>query len=469
MDDIKTLFSEDRPISEIITQLKNKSVDVPAWDLLLKKYDPKQHDVMDKAKRPDRVVQGKPVEEAARTYLALEKLAVKRMSEFMFSIPVKRIYSNVNKDPERQKVVKAIEAIYKHARVNAQNIKRGRAVFASCEVCTLWYAIEKKNTLYGFDSKWKLKCASYSPMDGYKLYPLFDEYGDMLAMSFEYTKKVLDKEITYFETYTEDKHLKWIISGESGYAEEINEDIKLGKIPIIYAHRDSPLYEDLSHLRNELEWVLSRNSDVIAYNSAPVLKVAGQLQGTENEPKGKEKRVYRVEAQGDVSYVSWDQAIEAVKFQVETLLRMFFMQLQLPDISFENMKSLGNIGYDARQTLLTDAHLKVGDEKDLFIEYFEREANIIKAFLKNMNVKWASIIDDIDIEHEITPFIQNDEKADIENRQLANGGKAIESQLESIIRFGQSDNPEETLKQIQKEDALSAKNNSLTSVFNDYQ
>ena len=53
MDDIKTILSEDRPVSEIITDLKNKSVSVPAWDELLKSYDAMKHDVMDKAKRPD--------------------------------------------------------------------------------------------------------------------------------------------------------------------------------------------------------------------------------------------------------------------------------------------------------------------------------------------------------------------------------------------------------------------------------
>ena len=35
-------------------------------------------------------------------------------------------------------------------------------------------------------------------MEGVKLYPLIDELDDMLAMSFEYTKKVKDEEITYF-------------------------------------------------------------------------------------------------------------------------------------------------------------------------------------------------------------------------------------------------------------------------------
>ena len=35
----------------------------------------------------------------------------------------------------------------------------------------------------------------------------------------------------------------------------------------------------------------------------------------------------------------------------------------------------------------------------------------------------------------------------------ANGGKAIESQLESITKYGQSDDAQATLEQIQKEQA----------------
>lgn len=56
------------------------------------------------------------------------------------------------------------------------------------------------------------------------------------------------------------------------------------------------------------------------------------------------------------------------------------------------------------------------------------------------------------MEHIITPYIQNDEKASIERRLLANGGKPIESQLESIQRFGESRNAMETLEQIRRDE-----------------
>ena len=140
------------------------------------------------------------------------------------------------------------------------------------------------------------------------------------------------------------------------------------------------------------------------------------------------------------------------------------MQSQMPDVSFDNMKSLGNIGYDARQMLLTDAHLKVGDESGPWIEFLEREGSVIKEFLKFMNDSWKREIDDVEIEHIITPFIQNDETAAIDRLQKANGGKAIMSQLESIQQAGYSNDPQATLEQIQKEEA-SASQNRVSNIF----
>ena len=443
-----------RPIGDIISDLKAKSVDVPFWSELVRDYEPTLHSIVeDKINRRDRLRSDGKLEKASRIYLGLEKLLTSRMTEFMFAIPVKRIYHNTEDSPTRLHIANAIEAIYKYARVNSENIKRGTSYFASCEIFTIWYVVESPNTLYGFNSKYKLKCKTYSPMDGCKLYPLFDEYGDMIAMSFEYERKVKDETVTFFETYTKDKHFKWRYNNHDYENVVEGEQISIMKIPGIYAYRPVPIYHGLSNIRQEIEYTLSRNSDIIAYNSAPVLKVAGSMQG--EEKKGEARRVYRVENGGDVSYVSWAQSIEATKYQVETLMNMFWTQSQMPDVSFENMKALGNIGFDARQTLLTDAHLKVGDESGTWDEFFDRECNVIKAFLKEMNKSWSSEVDNVEVEHVISPFIQNDEKAEIDKWVNATGGKAVMSQLEAIKNLGLSLDPEETLKQIQAEEAAS--------------
>lgn len=459
-------FTSRKP-GDIIADLKQKSVPVPEWSKLLEDYEPTKHKILsDTLTLKDKRRKDGTEEPSARITIGLEKLLAKRVSEFTFAIPVRRVYGNTEENDTRQQIAKALEAIYLNARIDAENLKRGVAYYAACEVFTLWYAVRKPNTLYGFDSEWKLKCKTYSPMNKVRLYPLIDELDDMLAMSFEYSKTIKDKTVNYFDTYTADRHYIWKQDLEGGdWSEETakvsdegdtvnGEEIIIMKIPGAYAWREFPVYHGLTGLRSEIEYTLSRNSNVIAYNSAPVLKISGGIKGQED--KGEARRIFRVENGGDVAYVSWQQAIEALKYHVETMLKLYWMQAQIPDISFENMKGMGNIGYDARQTMLTDAHLKIGDEAGVWIEFLERECNVIKAFLKVINPKWANEIDNVSVEHIITPFIQNDELAEINKRMKANGGKPIESQLESIQKYGQSDDAQATLDQITKEEKQTA-------------
>ncbi|MCM1225122.1 MAG: phage portal protein [Muribaculaceae bacterium] len=446
-------FSKDA--STIISSLKEKTIYVPKWSFLKKDYNFKEHYILrDKQNLRDKVRPDGSVEKSSRISIGLERLLVRRMSEFMFAIPVKRVFHNTENNKTRQAIAKAIDAIYKYSRIDTHNLNRSKDYFACCEIFTLWYAVKFPNTLYGFNSQYKLKCRTFSPKDGTSLYPLFDEYGDMIAMSYGYTTKIGNQSTDWFETYTDSSHYKWR-RGNGGWELVGNpEEIVLMKIPGVYLYRSEAIYEELTELRKEIEYTISRNSNVIAYNSAPILKVIGNLIGAEK--KGEDQRVWRMEQGGNVEYVAWSQSNQAISYHIEFLINLYWTLSQMPDISFSNMKALGNIGYDARETLLTDAHLKVGDESGVWIEGFERETNVIKAFLKKMNTSWENDIDDVEVEHVITPFIQRQEDAEIKKRMLANGGKPIESQRESIQRYGRSSNPDATMKQIAKEEAESA-------------
>ena len=475
MIDLSSIDFDSGNISETIDMLKNKSVSVPSWDNLVKDYEPTMHGILsDTTTLKDKIRADGQLDKSSRIIIGMEKLHVRRLSEFTFSIPVKRVYHNVDDNKLRKDIVKAIESVYKNVRIDSENLKRATALYASCEIFTVWYAVKKRNRLYGFDSEYKLKCKTFSPMNGVRLYPLLNEMDDMLAMSFEYKKTVKDKEVTFFETYTKDKHYIWkqsdgvgkwdvVLTQQTEDGDTANgEEIVLMKIPGVYGWRSKPVYDGLSLIRAEIEYSLSRNSNVIAYNSAPLLKVVGATKGKED--KGESYRVVHCEQGGDVSYVSWSQSVEALKYHVDSMQKMYWMQAQIPDISFDNMKGLGNIGYDARQTLLADAHLRVGDESGTWIEFFERECNVIKAFLAAMNTAWANEMDNIGVEHIITPYIQNDELAEITKRMKANGNKPIESQLESIQKYGESSDAEKTFAMIQKESAIEVVNSA--SAFN---
>ena len=352
MIDLSSIDFDSRNISETIDMLKNKSVSVPSWDKLIKDYEPTMHGILsDTTTLKDKIRADGQLDKSSRIIIGMEKLHVRRLSEFTFSIPVKRVYHNVDDNKLRKDIVNAIESVYKNVRIDSENLKRATALYASCEIFTVWYAVKKRNRLYGFDSKYKLKCKTFSPMNGVLLYPLFNEMDDMLAMSFEYKKTVKDKEVTFFETYTKDKHYIWkqsdgvgkwdvVLTQQTEDGDTANgEEIVLMKIPGVYGWRSKPVYDGLSPIRVEIEYSLSRNSNVIAYNSAPLLKVVGATKGKED--KGESYRVVHCEQGGDVSYVSWSQSVEALKYHVDSMQKMYWMQAQIPDISFDNMKGLG--------------------------------------------------------------------------------------------------------------------------------
>lgn len=461
--DIKEILGNTNSIDQKIKALKKRTICVPLWSVLLKTYETSNHEVLtDTISLKDK----ENGEKSSRIAIGLDKLLASRFNQFTFAIPVKREYNKPSNDTQTA-IISAIEKIYENAHIDTMNFKRGIAYYAACEMFTIWYTVKRENTIYGFPCKYKLKCKTFSPMDRVCLYPIIDELDDMIAMSFEYDKKVSDtKTITIFETYTEDRHFVWEKDNQGNSWEEKTAQIKedgtvesgeqiiINKIPGVYLWRPFPVYDGLGGIRHELEYSLSRNGNVISYNSAPIVKVKGGIIG--KEKKGESSRIWRVESDGDISYVSWNQSQDAVINQTNTLLKLYWMLSQMPDISFDNMKGLGNIGYDARQTLFTEARLKITEESGAWKECFEREFNVIKAFLKQMNQSWANEIDNITCKHIITPYVPEDENNSINVRMKANGGLPVESQLESIIKLGQSKDPISTLKEIRKDQAASA-------------
>jgi hypothetical protein len=448
-----------RPASEIISDLKEKSVSVPSWTGrygLVQEYDPKRHPVMNKAKYPDVVNEDGTVDYVTRLTFAYQQLAAKRMTELCCGIPVKRIYKPEADNEGQQKVAKMLEAIFQRNRIDSMNIERNNMLFAGCEVMTLWYAVEQRNNLYGFDSPLKLRCKNYSPMLGDELYPLFDEYGDLIALSVGYTRKKLGRTVSYFDTYTDNKHLKW--SDESnGWNLIEDDDTTLGKIPGVYMYRPTPIWEDTSKMVFEMEWAMSRNGNYLRKNSKPVFCVFADEEvgfGNEKDENTEFRSVFQYPKGSSAGYVTWEQAIENLKFFMTENRQSFFTQLQLPDWSYESMKSNPMSG-ESRKQLFIDAQLKVKDESGRLLEFYDREMNVVKAFLKTMTAEsMHKDIDALQIETEIKPFTISDDKDTISNIMTATGGKAIMSQREGVQNLGWSDDVDKTLQEINEESKL---------------
>lgn len=455
---LQEIFEAGRDANQILADLKKKTIVVPGWSKLEKEYDPTKHPVMtDLSYNSKEGTKGKD-KKVTRVILPWQKLAVRRMGSLAFGIPVKRVYKP--SDDSQKTAAAVIESIYKRNHINSVNLERSKFMYASCEVVTIWYTQEiEGGTVYaGEESKYKLRCKNYSPMKGDALYPLFDEYDDMIALSVEYVRMEDGTRVTYFETYTADHHYRWRMEGSKAVPDMDPEPIKIGKINGVYGFRPLPVWEEQSENVYEAEWTYSYNGNYVRKNSRPNWVVFCDPQdkvrvGQEKDDPRLGRNVLKYPANAKAEYKTWDQSIESIKFHTSELKANFFMGLQLPDMSMENMKTTPMSG-EARKMMFIDAQMKVLDEAGIWIEYFDREMSVVKAFAEKMFPKLAEAIRSLEVENIITPFTIREEGERITNYTNATGGKPVMSQRTAVARLGMVDDVDEEMKQIEDEEKL---------------
>ena len=188
---IKEIFSKDKP-DEVIAELKaRRHAPQPDTASAKKALDQSLHNINDRILRPDKRVRvdndndanfaqkvievggeetkNYKFEKVARISLAIQKLIIKRAVAFLFGNPV--AYNVSPEGSNQEAIVKALKRILHDVKSNSLNRRIARAVFGFKECAELWYPVEKPNNSYGFTSKFKLRCALFSPAFGDTLFP----------------------------------------------------------------------------------------------------------------------------------------------------------------------------------------------------------------------------------------------------------------------------------------------------------
>lgn len=450
--ELRKLLSEESSISEMIEKLKGGCT---ARDLKTDKdqFIVSKHDTMNEVKRPDKKVLDsagnlKRVEKVNRIAIALQELIAERAVSFLFGNDVE-IHCTPETDKQKQ-VLAALKRVLKDNKINSFNSEIALEMFRSTEVAECWFPVEKAESHedYGFKTKFKLRVMAFNPWDGNELYPLFDETGDLIAFSRYFEMKEEGKQVKYFETYTADEKITWKDTG-GGWLETGRADNPIKKIPVVYGRQTAVEWANVQNLIDRLEKLLSNYGDTNDYHAAPTIFVKGDIQGWGQ--KGESGRIVQGKGDATAEYLSWNQAPEMVKLEIETLFRMIYSLSQTPDISFDAVKGIGDISGVALKLLFLDAHLKVKKKQRVFDAYLERRTNIIKAYISYMNTNLSSEANALNIDAKIHPFMIDDLKAMIDLLSSATGGKAVLSQKTAVAQSGLTENVEEEYKQIQKE------------------
>lgn len=330
------------------------------------------------------------------------------------------------------------------------------------EVAELWYNIEEKNKYYGFDSPLSLRVKVLKPTE-YNLYPIFDENDNLTRFSFQYSMKDEDnKKIDVFKSYTEKTIEHYTRSrGENWVSlKEIENPIK--KIPIVYYQQEEVEWADVQTAIERLESIYSNTAESNDRFSFPILKIQGEVTGSLTQDKS--GKVLELKGDNaDAGFVEHPNAIESLTNEKVNLEQDIHDFTATPNISFDNMKGLGNILSGASaEFLFLSAHLKVKEKMSVYVPAFQRRVSIVKSFLQMMS---GSLKDkELALSPIITPYVVNNDAEFFKTLMEINENQPLVSQEESMRRAGVKD-PKKMIEDIKKE-RTSRQENENSNNFN---
>lgn len=364
-------------------------------------------------------------------------------------------------DDDEKKLLDAVKAVFKSNKIKYQNKKVVRAWLSEQEAAEYWYVTDddsfwakfwkKVKTTFGGKVKptKKLKSVLWSPFRGDKLYPFFNDEGKMIAFSREYKKKLMDdSEITCFMTITDKMVYQWDLS--KGYEERTPFTHGFPKLPVLYAYRPEPYCKKIKTFRVRLEKLLSNYADCIDYHFFPLLKLIGDVEGFMGKVKD---RMVKLTGEGaDAQYLTWNQANDTVKFEVETLFEKAYSMTNTPQISFEKLSGAGNaLSGVAFDYVFLSTHLQVQNHAEVIGEFLQRRVNFIVSALGSINPsEFNKASETIDISTEVVPYrLDNlEDKVNVAVKAVSGG---VWSQRHGVMFAGNIDRIEEEISEIKEE------------------
>ena len=137
---------------------------------------------------------------------------------------------------------------------------------------------------------------------------------------------------------------------------------------------------------------------------------------------------------GDAEYLTWDHSPESIKLEVENLKEFIYSMTATPDISFNNIKGVGNVSGIALRFMFLDSLLKAKDKQEIYGTGLTRRINLLKAILSVVDVKQAANLEKLDISVEFGNPLPENIQDIIQTLALARPGEPIMSK-ETAVRY----------------------------------
>lgn len=439
-------------------------------NILEAQWEPSKHQIFDKNIRPLKTIKvpsGKIDPTTGRQIYTDKKIDVCRIAipvqqsivdmvvSFMLMNEVTYKVSNHGEKYEtlnekQQQLYDALKHCFHDNKMRYFDKRLVRTVCKECEAAELWYMeTDDKGKFKG-----RIKNQLLSPTRGDKLYPHFTDTHDMDGFAREYyTFDELGTTFLHFDVYT-DRYVYQYMNTEEGWNLKDVRPHGFTKIPVVYYRQDEAEWERVQWAIDRVETCISNWGDTNDYFGTPKYFIQGDLKGFAE--KGEQGAVFVGGKDTKMNVLSWDSSPESVRGEIAYLFNIIYSFTQTADISFENMKQLGNNTSGAAIRLMfTAPYMRADLKTELYGEMFTRRCNIVVngicntgAYIKGIS---QDILESMDFEPVFKPYLP---KNDVELLQLitsSNNGAQSTSKRRAIELNPLNDDPDKVMEEIKQE------------------
>lgn len=339
----------------------------------ISQYDTAQHEILKRENKKRRDKEDFITSKLPRAY---QRVINQTGTFFMFGNPISLTLGN---NPEEAKELEDVFEDFKRfleEHYFNEMLYDARRITGSETECAKLYSLYKDE-----DGEVEVICQIKSNGKGDVLYPMFNQYGKMVAFAIGYFLKNVNLDMEeHFDVYTKRKNWKFYrpIGTENAWIKLEEKDNEFQKIPVIYYHHEVD-WKGSQERIDKLEWRDSKHSDTVEYFGDPYLVMTADIADNRLSDAKEVGRVMVMENKdGRFEFVTPPDNADMVKNEKDDLKASIDQDTLTPDWSYKSIMGLGTLSGEAMRRANLPGYVKrtqfaVG----VYNELIRRDINLV--------------------------------------------------------------------------------------------
>lgn len=376
-DEKITSLLQSGDVDSVIGLFNNNSARV---DEAISEYDTKSHAIFTDPRRQDRIKKNgkgeRDIVRRAKLPISYQKYINEFSLVFLYGQPV--TWVNSSEEGIADNAFSAYLRTIKTTRFNARIREAKRLAGAETESALLFRVY--RNGAGKADVQIRVLARS----KGDKIYTSFDIYDNMTAFAWEYSTTDAENATTRHCNIYLTNTIYQCTQKKDGW-DIVEKKNEIGKIPVVYIEQKKE-WDGVEEMIERKEYLHSRTADTNDYFSEPQLLINADVVKSlpDKEQENKTLLVKSEDVSRAAQYLTWDNAPQSKKDEMEQLHKMILMMSFTPDVNFDNMKSLSAVSGKALKQMMMLADIKASMHKERHDDYLSRVASILTAIIANV-------------------------------------------------------------------------------------